>query len=125
MATHEPGKPNALRDHLANERTLLAWIRTSITIAGLGFVVSKFGILLREAGGKTIHTTTERIGAVVGVVLVLAGILTSSLATMRFLQTRKDIDSGLVRFSPTLDIVLAVVFGVTGIILAVYLIATS
>ena len=29
-------------DHLANERTFLAWIRTSIGIMGFGFVVVKF-----------------------------------------------------------------------------------
>src|SRR5664279_1361458 len=35
-------------DHLANERTFLAWIRTSISIIVFGFVVAKFGITLRE-----------------------------------------------------------------------------
>ncbi|HGE72837.1 TPA: DUF202 domain-containing protein, partial [Candidatus Poribacteria bacterium] len=31
-------------DHMANERTYLAWVRTGITIMALGFVVAKFGI---------------------------------------------------------------------------------
>ena len=35
-------------DHLANERTFLAWIRTSISIIVFGFVVARFGITLRE-----------------------------------------------------------------------------
>ena len=30
-------------EHLANERTFLAWVRTSIAIVSLGFVVAKFG----------------------------------------------------------------------------------
>lgn len=125
MADRKPVNPTELRDHLANERTLLAWIRTAITIAGLGFVVAKFGILLREVSGTSIHTTTERAGAVVGVALVIVGILTAALATARFLQTRRDIDAGIVRFSPALDIVLAVLFAATGIVLAGYLIVTS
>lgn len=33
-------------DHLANERTFLAWIRTSIGIMGFGFVVVKFSRFL-------------------------------------------------------------------------------
>src|SRR5277367_6618721 len=39
------GKP---ADHLANERTFLAWIRTSISMIVFGFVVAKFGITLRQ-----------------------------------------------------------------------------
>nr|WP_169818738.1 DUF202 domain-containing protein [Niabella ginsenosidivorans] len=35
-------------DHLANERTFLAWIRTSIGIMGFGFVVVKFSLFIRQ-----------------------------------------------------------------------------
>src|ERR671933_327093 len=35
---------------LANERTFLAWLRTSIAIIGLGFVVARFSLFLREFG---------------------------------------------------------------------------
>ena len=45
----KPGKENTrAREHLANERTLLAWIRTAIALMGLGFVVARFGLFLRE-----------------------------------------------------------------------------
>jgi putative membrane protein len=125
VAEHVPVNPSELRDHLANERTLLAWVRTSVTIAGLGFVVAKFGILLREVGGSHVHPLTARAGAIVGVVLVIAGILMAMLATVRFLQTRRDIERGVVRFDPTLDIALAVAFGATGAVLAIYIIATA
>lgn len=36
------------RVHLANERTFLLWIRTSIGIMAFGFVVEKFGLFLRQ-----------------------------------------------------------------------------
>jgi putative membrane protein len=121
MSARGPVQPNELRDHLANERTLLAWIRTSITIGALGFVVAKFG----EVNGGRVHPLTARAGAVIGVTLVIAGMVTGILATFRFLQTGKDIESGVVRFSPALDIALAVVFSITGAVLVVYLIATS
>jgi putative membrane protein len=39
-------------DHLANERTFLAWIRTSIAVIGLGFVVAKFTVWLRELSAR-------------------------------------------------------------------------
>jgi len=48
MGTDRRGTSSKASDHLANERTLLAWIRTSISIIVFGFVVSKFGITLRQ-----------------------------------------------------------------------------
>jgi inner membrane protein YidH len=36
------------RDHLANERTFLAWIRTSVGIMAFGFVVEKFSLFIKE-----------------------------------------------------------------------------
>jgi putative membrane protein len=121
MSAEKRANPNELRDHLANERTLLAWIRTSITIGALGFVVAKAG----EVNGNRFHPLSERTAAVIGVSLVLAGTATGILATLRFLQTRGDIESGVVRFSPALDVALAVMFSITGAVLAVYLIATA
>lgn len=41
----EEGK---ISDHLANERTFLAWIRTSVGLMGFGFVVVKFSIFVRQ-----------------------------------------------------------------------------
>ncbi len=35
-------------DHLANERTFLAWIRTSIGIMAFGFVVVKFSLFVKQ-----------------------------------------------------------------------------
>jgi putative membrane protein len=124
VRTRPPG-PNELRDHLANERTFLAWIRTCITIVALGFVVAKFGILLREVSAGRVHPLTARAGAIVGVLLVLTGIATAALATMRFLNTRDDIERDIVDFSPGLDVALAAMVGLVSVVLAGYLIVTS
>jgi putative membrane protein len=48
MDTTEERKPAAdLRDYLAEERTFLAWIRTSLALMGFGFVVARFGLFLQ------------------------------------------------------------------------------
>lgn len=121
--------PNLLRDHLANERTFLAWLRTGITIIALGFVVAKFGILLREIrdGRATphVHELTPRLGAVVGVALVIVGILTILFAMIRFLRIRDDLERSVVRLSPLLDILLAVMVGGIAVVMAVYLVITA
>jgi len=31
------------REHQANERTFLAWLRTSIALIGFGFAIARFG----------------------------------------------------------------------------------
>lgn len=118
-------RPNELRDHLANERTFLAWMRTCITIVALGFVVAKFGILLREVSGGHVHTLTARAGAVVGVALVIVGMGMAGLASLKFLRTKHDIEKSIVAFSPALDIVLAFAVVFAGVILAIYMIVTA
>ena len=44
----KPRKPTDRRDRLANERTFLAWVRTSISIMAFGFVVEKFALFLKR-----------------------------------------------------------------------------
>ena len=55
----EPSSPppfsgSTLRDRMANERTLLAWVRTSITLMAFGMAVSKFSLVLTIAGFEQI-----------------------------------------------------------------------
>ena len=39
-----------MADHMANERTFLAWIRTSLGIIAFGFVIERFGLFIRQMG---------------------------------------------------------------------------
>lgn len=41
-------KTGSLSDFLSNERTFLAWLRTSIAILGFGFVVVKFSLFIQQ-----------------------------------------------------------------------------
>jgi len=54
-----------LRDLLANNNTLPAYIRTAVSFAGLGFAVAKFGL-----NPRTMHTS-----AYIGTFIVLVGLL--------------------------------------------------
>lgn len=42
---YDSGDP---RIYFAAERTLLAWVRTGLSLMGFGFVVARFGLFLRE-----------------------------------------------------------------------------
>jgi putative membrane protein len=115
--------PNRARDHLANERTFLAWVRTGAAIVVFGFAIGRFSIAMRQltalqghavrSGGISVWMGASSI--VLGVVLVVAGLL-------RYRQTRVRLDEGT--FEPAgfvlgLVTVLTVLFGVA---LAGYLI---
>src|SRR2546429_9181019 len=69
----EPANPTATRDHLANERTLLAWVRTSIAIMALGFVVARFGLLIRELGPHAPQYFSGSTSSIFGYALVVCG----------------------------------------------------
>jgi putative membrane protein len=44
----EKQKTDLSQQYLANERTFLSWVRTSIALIGLGFIISKFSFFLTE-----------------------------------------------------------------------------
>ena len=61
-------------DHLANERTFLAWIRTSVAIMGFGFVVVEYSIFLRQlsyALGEKMILPGKGYSPVIGIGLVI------------------------------------------------------
>jgi putative membrane protein len=116
---------SATRDHLANERTLLAWSRTGIAIMGLGFVVARFGLLVRELGGRPSHPLPPGTTNAFGVALVLCGAALLLLALLRYLRGGRAIDEGTYRWSPLLGILLAGSLLLAAMLLAVYLLVTA
>jgi putative membrane protein len=69
---------------LANERTLLAWVRTALALDVAGLGVIRFAPLLGWSGGRE----------VVGGVLVLFGAATAWSGYRRFLATDRAIRAG-------------------------------
>lgn len=117
--------PNEMRDHLANVRTFLAWIRTAIAIMAFGFVVAKFGLLLRELPGAHLRTTELHVSSFIGMALVLLGALFIALSLGDFLVVRRQIERQTIAFSPALHILLAVILLAVSIGLAVYIALTA
>jgi putative membrane protein len=126
MADAGVGASGRASDHLANERTFLAWIRTSISIIVFGFVVAKFGITLREFLQTQDRTRSESgLSLVIGVGFMSMGTFMALVSTVRYRSTMKQLIAG--RFEPadTVVTVLGVVAAVFGAILAGYLIFTA
>lgn len=95
------------RNHMANERTFLAWCRTGISLIVFGFVIERFDILLRESvlaapGGLQRHADLP--GAhLMGMVALGLGVLIIFLAGWRFFYLRRHINNGDARFSVVPD----------------------
>lgn len=75
-----------IRDHLANERTYLAWMRTAISLMGFGVVI------LRLRFFRPPITTTPGNGWKLGLIFSLVGLATVILSTFHYFAVRYDID---------------------------------
>jgi putative membrane protein len=102
------GESKWVQQHLANERTFLAWIRTSITIVGLGFLAA--GIVFRSTPYSHFG---DGLAAVVGISAVLLGGIVMALATNEYLKKRKGINNEQFQSTHTL---VWIIFGSLGII---------
>lgn len=86
-----------LRIHQANERTMLAWVRTGIAIMTFGFAIARFGVFLRQlaAINPAVVHVTRGIGSVwVGAALVALGMFANLFGTVRYATVRRAILRG-------------------------------
>lgn len=87
-STEKLGRRNSsrVRDHLANERTYLAWMRSAIALMGFGVVI----VRLRAFHPPLLpHPGT---GWKLGLVFSLVGLVTVLLSTGHYFAVRRDID---------------------------------
>jgi putative membrane protein len=121
------GVSKRVTDHLANQRTFLAWIRTGLATITFGFVVERFGLLVRELGLKVGLTVAipAHYSSFFGVSLTVLGVIMMIVALVEFLQIRRSID--LERFHPpaTFSIILTILATLIGSLLAIYLLLTG
>jgi putative membrane protein len=114
-------------DHLANERTFLAWIRTGLATITFGFVVERFGLLLRELGLKNtpVPVASTHYSSIFGVALTLLGSVLMIFALVSFLRNRRAIDRQDFHPQAAFAIVLTVLAVLIGVVLAIYLLLTA
>ena len=109
------------REHQANERTFLAWLRTSISLIGFGFAIARFSLFLRQLQTAVIQQQELSRNAVfnsenLGVVLVIVGIIVIALAALRYNQVFWQIERGDYRPNQLLVWIITLVVIVLGIL---------
>ncbi|MBA2487987.1 MAG: DUF202 domain-containing protein [Chloroflexi bacterium] len=105
----------AIRDHLANERTLLSWQRTALTVIGLGFIVDRFAFEAATAGTASI----------VGLGVIVLGASIALLGARRYVRTEREIDTASYRPSITTHLVLTGAIVAAAVLLVIYLLVVG
>lgn len=107
--------------HYANERTLLAWIRTATALMGFGYAVARFALFLEERADPS-APHRDVVTHAGGIVMTLAGLAALVIAVVRFRSNRRVIErGGPPEHRATYVYAFAAVIGVTGLGLVVLL----
>lgn len=123
----KPVSKGATNDHLANERTFLAWIRTSLGLMAFGFVVVKFALFLRQFSFilQGHAATPQGHSFLLGIFLVGFGVLIGVLAFLKYLHTNKQLEDARFRSSAWLPAILTTAVLLIGILVVIYLIGST
>ncbi len=100
---------------LANERTYLAWLRTALALVASGVAAA------RLLAGQTLHWAWET----VGVLLILAGVVTAALARRRWRAMDAAIREGEPLPAPGIAVMIAGVIVLSGLITTALLLGTN
>ncbi|SDH92775.1 putative membrane protein [Alteribacillus persepolensis] len=83
-----------IQQHLANERTYLAWIRTSIAIMGVGFFATSLHFTTPLSGYYE-----EFMAILISAIAFVIGIVIISISSYIYIKNRRTINSGQYRSS--------------------------
>ena len=101
------------QQHLANERTFLAWIRTAVAVIGIGFLTTS----LHFTVGIHRNPRIDVIAIILGLFSCGFGIAIIGLATISYLHKKRQISRET--FVPSSPIILFVAFCMVILIIAV------
>jgi putative membrane protein len=103
-----------IQQHLANERTFLAWIRTAIAITGIGFLVMNLHIK------SSSHSLSNAAVEIIGILSVITGVCTIIFSTISYFQKAKQINEQMFRTSRPLVLFLAMLMLVVTLLFGYY-----
>ena len=83
-------------EHLSNERTFLAWVRTNVALISLGFVLARLSPSLSAAGAVNAGRSAAKT-ITLGIVLVVFGTVVTLLAAWRYDKVNREIEAGLIK----------------------------
>ena len=103
------GEAVRTRDHLANVRTLLAFLRAGVVLMGVGLDIDKLGVLEHSSG------------ALVGIPVAVGGWLVTAFALVRFLLQRRAIEGPRLSSFAVFDLAVVAFTAAAGVVVLLYL----
>jgi putative membrane protein len=110
-------------EHLANERTYLAWLRTSFSLLTLGFATNKFGQFMIELQLRSNSESSRKLifgSRRFGLGMVILATILMMFSSWHYQQTRNNIETGEFKSANILIwavSILSIFFGFTAIAL--------
>ncbi len=125
--SQKTGGDRRISEFLASERTFLAWIRTSIAVISLGFVIARFSIWLDQLAATSGTPLPGRTGLSmpIGVAMMAFGAILAVLAAFRMRAIDRAIERGEVRPGYTTVIIMAGLVILLALALIAYMIFIS
>jgi putative membrane protein len=124
-----PDQPPDSRHFLAAERTLLAYVRTALAMIGLGFVIARFGLLVRElaAARGAVASPQPRVSVWIGTGLVLSAAAVIVLAAIQYRREVRRLNAAMGEpwRASRLATAVAVLMCAAAIATAAYLLSTT
>lgn len=120
---HKDGKeePNEsvkyAQQHLANERTYLAWIRTAISIAGVGFLTTSLHFTVKISSVSFINS----LAIFLGIFACVIGFIIGIFSTIQYTRKRREIQQGIYIPSNQSIIFVSVLFSLLVFLIFMYL----
>jgi putative membrane protein len=110
-------------DHLANERTFLAWVRTGVAIVVFGFAIGRFAIAIRQFMHFQGHESrTAGLSVWVGTIAMVGGVVLTLSGLLRYRRTRVQLESGTFEPAGFLVDLVGILVALFGLALACYLV---
>ena len=125
----EKVEPKDPRVYFAAERTVLAWIRTGLSLMGFGFVVARFGLFLRQsaAASNAADVKSHGFSIWVGTAMVLAGVFVNLTSAIRHAQIIAGLNRGyeVVGRPSYTALAVAIMLAIVGLAMVIFLIAVD
>jgi putative membrane protein len=128
-------KRDTLQQYLANERTFLAWIRACIALIGLGFIISKFNILLGELRSTLsqnpsflqnqqdhfLYLENFRFESFLGSGLIFLAVIFILIALWNYQRITRSLETGIIYTNPILVYLIASIVIIVSFLTIAYL----
>ncbi|ORX80957.1 hypothetical protein K493DRAFT_292954 [Basidiobolus meristosporus CBS 931.73] len=108
-------KGSVARDHLANERTFLAWIRTSLSLITVGVAIAQlFRLPTKDSNSKSHHNA----GIPIGASFIVFGICFTFFALIRYFHAQSLMTQG--KFPASRGIVIGGTVGIIALLISLF-----